>query len=106
MFGDAIPLQAVQLITDMPLGMTFDEVHQRLQAIKTATCSDGVNILLSLNFRHLQAVREGNQDTQDRLLNLIHEFGRAFPDRATELKKGVFQAARRQTECDSNAYRR
>ena len=36
LFGDALPLQAVQLITDMPTGMTFDTVRQRLHAIARA----------------------------------------------------------------------
>ncbi|MEO1161309.1 MAG: hypothetical protein AAFW74_12795 [Pseudomonadota bacterium] len=93
LFGDTIPLSAVQLITDMPPAMTTDEVRHRLQTIKAAIPSHGASLLLSLHRRYLQALREGNQDTQDRLLNLIHEFGWAFPDDAAELKK-VFSGPR------------
>lgn len=87
LFGDVIPLLAVQLITDMPPAMTFEEMRHRLQAIKATTPSFGANLLLSLHRRHLQAVRDGDHDTQDRLLNLIYEFGWAFPNHAAELKK-------------------
>lgn len=92
MFGDVIPLQAVQLIIDMPAGMTFDMVRDQLRAIaraRSAAPSHGANMLLSLHQRHLQAMREGNEETRDRLHNLIHEFEWAFPECAAELK-GVF----------------
>ncbi len=95
MFGDTIPLQAVQLIIDMPAGMTFDEVRNQLHAIaraRAAAPAHGANMLLSLHRRHLQAMREGKEETRDRLHNLIHEFEWAFPEHAAELK-GVFSGA-------------
>lgn len=92
LFGDAIPLQAVQLIVDKPAGMTFDKVRARLRAIAHARPGapcEGANMLLSLHQRHLQAMREGNHEMRDRFDNLIHEFEWAFPERAAELK-GAF----------------
>jgi len=89
LFGDTIPLQAVQLIVDMPARMTFDEVRSQLQAIagaRASASSHGVNMLLSLHRRHLQALREGNEETRGRLHNLIHEIEWAFPEYAAELK--------------------
>jgi len=92
MFGDTIPLQAVQLITDMPTGTTFGEVRHQLRAIaqaRSAAPSYGASMLLSLHRRHLQAMRKGDELEQDRLHNLIHEFEWAFPEHAAGLK-GVF----------------
>ncbi len=88
-FGETIPLQAVQLIVDMPAGMTFDEARSQLYTIaraRSAAPSHGANMLLSLHRRHLQAMREGNGELRDRLHNLIHEIEWAFPEHAAELK--------------------
>ena len=89
LFGDAIPLQAVQLIVDMPAGMTVDKLRHQLLGIaraRVAAPSHGANMLLSLHRRQLQAMREGNEETRDRLQNLIHEIEWAFPEYAAELK--------------------
>ena len=88
LFGDAIPLQAVQLITDMPPGMTFDRVRQQLHAIakaRSATPSASASVLLALHRRQLAALRAGDDETRDRLDSLIREFEWAFPETAAEL---------------------
>lgn len=89
LFGDAIPLQAVQLIIDMPAGMTFENVREQLHATaraRSASPSHAAKLLLSLHKRHLQAMREGDHETRDRLDSLIREFEWAFPETAAELK--------------------
>ena len=89
LFGDAIPLQVVQLIIDMPAGMTFEDVREQLHAIarsRSASPSHAASMLLSLHKRHLQATREGDDETRDRLDNLIRDFEWAFPETAAELK--------------------
>jgi len=89
LFGDAIPLQAVRLIVDMPAGMTFEDVREQLHTIaraRSASPSHAASLLLSLHQRHLQATRDGDDETRDRLDNLISEFEWAFPETAAELK--------------------
>lgn len=93
-FGDTIPLQAVQLVTDMPSDMTFDKLRAELKAIarNQAAVSPVIsNMLVSLQRRQLQAVREGNQQVQDRLASFVDEFEWAFPDHSGHLRR-VFPA--------------
>jgi hypothetical protein len=93
-FGDAIPLQAIQLVIDMPSNMTCDQLRGRLKAIARNKATEQpvvAGMLLSLQRRHLTAMREGNQQMQDRLANFVDEFEWAFPDYAEQLRR-VFPA--------------